>query len=202
MAGGVSATVLPELAWKPSGGFGHRAGAPVRRIVVHRWGNRYPADEESTYTGVVAYLRNPANRASAHVVYEGSRGGASQLVRWTDYAWTEAAYNPTSCEVESADALWVPLAGGGYADELGLEQLARIVAFLLATGGGLEHPSKHILPPVWSHDHGFCRHADLGEAGGGHTACPTTDLSRWRHFCSRVAAQYHAGGFRPEWGAR
>lgn len=194
--------VLPELTWKPSGGHGPRQGSPVRRVVVHRWGNRYPADEEQTFQGVVAYLRNPANRASAHLVYEGTAGGCAQLVRWTDYAWTEAAYNPTSVEVESADAFWVKQANGTYADPEGFRQLARIVAFLLASGGGLRDPARQVLPPLWSHEHGFCRHADLGQAGGGHLECPTTDLSRWRQFCLLVQREYHRGGFRPSWGVR
>lgn len=203
----MSAVVLPDLVWKPSGGYGVR---PVHvwpvRVVIHRWGERIPVSElaeQSIYQGVTNYLRNPANRASGHVVFPGTivPGQAAQLVRWSDYAWTQAAYNPTSVEVESADAIWVRDENGVY-DENGLEVLARITAFLLATGGGLYGPEARYLPPVWSAERGFCRHADLGAAGGNHLECPTTDIPRWRHFCSRVIYQYDLGGFRPLWGVR
>lgn len=199
-------TVLPDLAWKPSGGYSLRHGATVSHIVIHRWGERIPVSEPAEvleYGGVVKYLRDPKNRASAHVVYPGgiAPGEATQLVKWSDFAWTEEAYNPTSCEVESADAIWVKDENGVY-DEIGFEQLARITAFLLATGGGLHPPAARQLPPVWSHVRGFCRHADLGAAGGGHLECPTTDLARWRKFCGRVEYHYALGGFRPLWGIR
>jgi hypothetical protein len=107
------------------------------------------------------------------------------MVRWADYAWTEAAYNPACVEVESADAIWLGK------DEPGFEQLARIVA-------GMLH--FHGLPPVWSHRHGFCRHGDLGQAGGGHLECPTTDLALWRKFVGLVQHEHERGGFRKRWG--
>lgn len=198
------AAILPELAWKASGGATPRHGSHVARVVIHRWGERIPVselDEAKLYGGVVNYLRDAKNRASAHVVHPGTiaPGLATQLVRWSDFAWAEAAYNPTSVEVESADAIWIQDEHGVY-DEVGLETLARITAFLLSTGGGLHLPTERTLPPVWSHERGFCRHADLGAAGGGHTECPTTDVARWRHFCSRVEYQWHLGQFRPTWG--
>lgn len=202
----MSGVVLPDLHWSPSGGYGHRHGSQIRHIVAHRWGEKIPVSEiaeDNTYHGVVRFLQDPSHSASAHVVFPGSiePGKAAQLVRWGDYAWTEAAYNATSCEVESADAIWVKDEHGVY-DEAGFEVLARIVAWLLATGGGLHDPRQKVLPPVWSHDRGFCRHADLGQAGGGHTQCPTTDLARWRRFCGRVQYHYHLGGFRLTWGER
>jgi hypothetical protein len=202
----VSGVILPELAWKPSGGYSQRHGSRIARVVVHRWGERIPVSElveAALYAHVVTYLRDSVNRASAHVVMPGSivPGQAAQLVKWSDFAWTEAAYNPTSVEVECADAIWVPDEHGVY-DETGFEVTARIVAFLLASGGGLRDPAKRVLPPVWSHERGFCRHADLGVAGGDHPNCPTTDLARWRHFCSRVEFHFALGGFRPLWGVR
>ena len=148
-------TVLPELRWHPTAASGQRHGAPIRLVVVHRWGVRYTTEpaEEKTYEGVISYFSNPANQASAHIVYPGTAhpGEATQMVAWHEYAWAEAAYNPVSVEVESADAIWL-----GH-DEPGFAQLARIVA-------GMLHYNH--LPPVWSHAYGFCRHADLGQAGG------------------------------------
>jgi hypothetical protein len=182
-------TRLPDLRWKPTTASGLRHGHPIELVVVHRWGVRYVdrPGEKKSYAGVVAYFMHPANRASAHVVYPGSAvpGEATQMVRWQDYAWAEAAYNPISVEVESADAIWL-----GH-DEDGFKQLARIVA-------GMLHYNR--LPPVWSHRRGFCRHADLGAAGGGHTECPTTDLDLWRRFVGRVQREHERGGFRKRWG--
>lgn len=183
------AAILPELTWTPTTACGPRNGSRVRRVVVHRWGDRFTDEpaEARTYHGVIRYFQNRDNGASSHLVYGGSIGAdnCTQMVRWSDYAWTEASYNPTSVEVESADLIWEG------SDHAGALQLARIVAYLLHANG---------LPPVWSHDRGFCRHADLGAAGGGHTACPTTDIRQWRAFCSMVNAAHARGGFREKWG--
>lgn len=180
---------LPDLRWNPTTAYGQRHGHPIELVVVHRWGVRYTTEpaEAKTYEGVVNYFKNPANQASAHVVYPGSAvpDEATQMVEWHNYAWAEAAYNPAAVEVESADAIW---AG---ADEAGFAQLARIVAAML---------HYHGLPPVWSHRRGCCRHADLGVAGGDHLECPTTDLALWRRFVHAVQREHERGGFRPRWG--
>jgi hypothetical protein len=181
--------VLPNLVWKPSPNFSSRSGHPVELVVVHRWGEPeapYP-EEAKTYGGVVNYFSNPASKVSAHVVFPGSAdpGQATQMVQWASMAWAEAAYNPVSDDVESSDDIWI----GN--DTYGMEVLARIVAFRLTMRG---------LPCVWSTRKGFCRHADLGAAGGGHTACPTTDLTQWRKFVSMVEHEFQRGGFRRNWG--
>jgi hypothetical protein len=143
--------------------------------------------EAASYQGVIRHFRDPANRASAHVVYPGSAvaGVAAQMVPWSEAAWTEAAYNPSSVEIESADAIWL-----GH-DQHGFQQLARMAAYLL---------HAYSLPPVWSHERGLCRHGDLGAAGGGHPSCPTTDLHLWRTFVSRVQYEHERGHFRHRWG--
>lgn len=185
----LSPVVLPELEWRPTTACADRRGAQVRRVAVHRWGDKFSDEpaEARTFEGVVRYFENRANGASSHLVYAGSIGGPNcvQMVRWSDYAWTEAAFNPSSVEVESADLIWEG------SDHAGAWQLARIVAYLL---------HAYSLPPVWSHDHGFCRHADLGAAGGGHTACPTTSIVQWRQFVSMVQREHARGGFRAKWG--
>jgi hypothetical protein len=190
----VSAVVLPELHWDPTAACSPRHGHQVELVVVHRWGVRFttPAAEALSYKGVIAEFKNPANEASAHIVYPGSAvpGEATQMVHWSDLAWTEAAYNPVADDVESADHIWVLDAHGVY-DEAGFAQLARIVADRLHVRG---------LPPVWSTRRGVCRHGDLGAAGGGHTMCPTTDMKRWKHFISLVVHEHQRGGFRPVWG--
>jgi hypothetical protein len=183
--------LLPELVWEPTKACGDRGGARVVRVVVHRWGVAYsdPAHEALSYRGVIREFKNPANQASAHIVYPGSAVAhgreATQMVTWAQKAWTEAAYNPSSDDIESADAIWL-----GH-DWFGFHVLARMVAARLAARG---------LPAVWSTERGFCRHADLGAAGGGHTQCPTTDLHLWRLFAATVHHELERGGFRKEWG--
>jgi hypothetical protein len=180
--------ILPMLDWKPTAASGDRHGHPVNLVVVHRWGVRYTTREAEahSYRGVINFFSDPKNKASAHVVYPGSADAnwATQMVAWSHYAWAEAAYNPDADEIESADAIWLGK------DPAGMAGLARIVACRLHARG---------LPPVWSSRRGFCRHADLGAAGGGHTSCPTTDLKVWRHFVSLVQEQHSRGGCRP-WG--
>ena len=182
-------TRLPTLHWKPTAASGTRGGHGVNLVVVHRWGVRYTTEpaEAASYDGVIRFLGDPANRASAHVVYPGSAvpDHATQMVAWEQMAWAEAAYNPDADDIESADAIWV----GG--DEAGFAQLARIVAYRLHKRG---------LPAMWSTRRGFCRHADLGAAGGGHTECPTTDLAKWRTFVRAVQHEHELGGFRDSWG--
>ena len=180
---------LPHLEWHPTAASGARHGHPVDLVVVHRWGVRYVSEpaEKVDYEGVIRYFSNPHNQASAHIVYPGSAvpGEATQMVSGADYAWAEAAYNPVADEIESADAIWL-----GH-DPAGFRQLARMVACRLHERG---------LPPVWSSRHGFCRHADLGVAGGDHLACPTTNLALWRDFVRLVQAEHSRGHFRHPWG--
>lgn len=183
-------TTLPTLLWHPTAASSPRFGHLVSLVVVHRWGVRYTseADEARSYLGVVNFFSDPRNKASAHVVYPGSAvpKAATQMVAWADMAWAEAAYNPTADDVESADAIWL-----GH-DPIGFDQLALIVSQRLKARG---------LPPVWSSRSGFCRHADLGAAGGGHTECPTTDLALWRSFVGKVQTHYHASLSVPShWG--
>ena len=185
----------PTLLWQPTRASSPRNGAAVDLVVVHRWGVRYTTEpaEAVSYEGVIDYFKNPANRASAHVVFPGSAkpGEATQMVAWADLAWAEAAYNPVADDIESADACWPDaLTKGQTPDTKGLAVLARIVAFRLHARG---------LPAVWSTHRGFCRHADLGSAGGGHLQCPTTDLSYWRHFVTLVQSNLPWDG-RAAWG--
>ena len=181
--------VLPQLDWVPTQACESRDGEDVVRVVCHRWGVAYVSEREeaASYQGVQNYFSDPSHDASAHVVFPGSAvpGRAAQMVAWDQAAWAEAAYNRSSDDIESADAIWL-----GH-DPQGLEVLARIVAMRL-------HVRK--LPAVWSAERGFCRHADLGQAGGGHLSCPTTDLTVWHQFVALVEHEHARGGFRKEWG--
>jgi hypothetical protein len=181
--------VLPELDWVPTEATGSRHGQAVVRVVVHRWGVKFTDEtaEARSYHGVINHFLNTDNQASAHVVFPGSAvpGHATQMVAWSDKAWAQADFNSTSDDIESADAIWL-----GH-DPVGFQVLARIVAMRLHVRG---------LPAIWSTEKGFCRHADLGKAGGGHTECPTTDLTLWHQFAAAVQHETIRGGFRPVWG--
>lgn len=191
--------VLPEPRWLPTKAQGSRNGHRIRLVVAHRWGVRYttPAAEALSYQGVLREFKNPANDASAHWVYPGSAVAhgheATQMVARANKAWTEAGYNPDSMEIESADAIWLG------DDWYGFHVLARMMAYELQHAG---------LPPVWVHGEallhnraGFCRHADLGQLGGGHTSCPTTDLKLWALFAAAVEHEYARGDWRATpWG--
>lgn len=185
----MGAVILPKLDWNPTQAKGSRSGQRVEVVFVHVWGVRFTDEkaEARSYQGVINEFLNPANEASAHVVYPGSAvpGHATQMVRWSEMAWTEAKDNPRGISVESADAIWQ-----GH-DPAGFHQLARIVAGLVHFNG---------LPCVWSLERGFARHGDGGSADGGHTLCPTGNMSLWRAFAGLVEYEYHRGGFRPSWG--
>lgn len=181
--------VLPRLDWKPTSAQGSRDGQAVVRVVLHRWGVTFTnlAAEARSYGGVINEFENSANQASAHVVMPGSAvlGRATQMIPWSQKAWTEEAYNPSSVEIECADAIWLG------DDPHGLQVTARMTAFLL---------HKYGLPPRWSAEHGFCRHADLGVAGGDHLACPTVSMPVWKAFSHLVLFEATRGDFLPTWG--
>lgn len=181
---------LPSIVWAPTPNHGQRAGAKIQRVVLHTWGVRYTTEkaEAASYHGVINYFREPQSQVSAHFVFPGSAkpNEITQMVAYKDYAWAEAAYNKTSVEIECADAIWQGK------DPAGMAQLAHVTGYLLHKFG---LKAEHLTSG------GFCRHGDLGSAGGGHTACPTTNTARWDHFASLVKENYKAGGYRSEpWG--
>lgn len=200
----MSGVVLPELVWRPTTNESARHGTP-HLVVIHRWGvapAHTAAAAQSTFTGVVNGMLDPRREVSAHVVYGGSLipqvRRAAQLVEWQRKAWTQVAANSVSYSIESADAIWTDKPGpGGYVvDEPGLEQLARMAAFICHKSG---------IPPTWASDPrqpGVTRHVDLGPIGGnpdGHTD-PTLDEVLWKRFISKVRFEFNRGGFRESWG--
>lgn len=177
---------LPKLTWMPTPAHSSRGGVAIEDVFLHRWGG-------GTLPGVESEFKNPANQASSTFVYAGEvgpfRGQCVQMVKLADKAWTEAAFNAEGVSIECADAIWL-----GH-DPIGFARVARITGWLC----------KHLgLPPVWvrdphTHAKGVCRHADGGQDGGGHTACPTTDIHLWEQFIYRVKAEVKADGYRKAW---
>jgi N-acetyl-anhydromuramyl-L-alanine amidase AmpD len=181
---------LPDITWEPTDNKSSRQGAKVERVVLHTWGVHYTDEkaEKASYHGVINYFKQKSSQVSAHFVYPGSAepGHIAQMVAYADMAWAEKSYNRTSVEIECADAIWL-----GH-DAAGLEQLAHITGFLL---------HKFALKPKHEIFGGFCRHGDLGIAGGSHPVCPVkVPNAHWDHFMVLVKKHYDAGGYRAHWG--
>lgn len=172
--------ILPPLHWVQSPNQSARpTGVPVDLIVVH--------DTEGGYQGAISWFANSHAQVSAHLVLKENGSEATQMVAYSRKAWHCANFNSRSIGLEMAG-----FAKAGYGPHQ-WAVAARIVAFLL---------HQHHLPARWAHGGngpGFCRHYDLGAAGGGHYD-PTTDDAVWARFVRQVQAELARGGFRPSWG--
>jgi N-acetyl-anhydromuramyl-L-alanine amidase AmpD len=159
--------VLPALHFTQSPNFSSRHGQAIRLIVVH--------DCEGSFDGSVAWFSTPQSQVSAHYVLDKTGARAMQMVDVADKAWHCVSFNAVSIGVEMEG-----FESKGFPDvELGA--MANVVAFLLHTHG---------LPVRWAEGgegSGFCRHFDLGQAGGGHDD-PTTQDSVWQGFIDLVKA--------------
>lgn len=159
---------LPELYWQPTVNFNGRDAA-ISLIVVH--------DTEGGYNGAIATFTNSHSEVSAHIVLREDGLEATQMVAFESKAWHAVAFNSKSLGLEMAGFEKKGLQPQEWATE------ARIVAYLL---------HRFHIPPVWSHDghaSGFCRHLDLGKAGGGHCD-PTMDVALWQRFVQQVTNAY------------
>jgi N-acetylmuramoyl-L-alanine amidase len=182
---------LPDLTWHPTQAYSSRWGLKPRFVVNHTWGVSSWRTER--ISGVVNYFEAVSNQVSAHFVYAGRKepgdeGACVQMVDLAHKSWTEAGYNAIGVSIESSDYIW------RGEDPEGLLQLARINGWLLHHLG---LPAQYIGGKVWQK--GFTRHGDLGLKGGGHFACPTTDMALWSDFCGLVRDEYRRGGYRPIW---
>lgn len=187
----VGGHILPAITWTPTQAFSSRHGQKVETAFAHRWGVSDWRHER--IQGVVNTFLNPANKASAHIVYAGElgfdAGECVQMVRLADKAWTEGAFNSEGVSVEFGDGIWL-----GF-DPEGFCVAARILGWLI---------KHHDLDEQWvrdphTHRTGVARHADGGQDAGGHTSCPTTDLELWGQFVGRVKAECDRGGYRETW---
>lgn len=176
----MAAIVLPPLAWRESPNQSARDhGAKVDLIVVH--------DTEGGYEGAISWFANSHSEVSAHIVLKEDGSAATQMVPYARKAWHASQFNSRSIGLEMAG-----FAKQGYGQKE-WAVAARIVAFLL---------HSHHLPARWAMGgggSGFCRHYDLGEAGGGHRD-PTTADAVWARFVHHVQDELKRGDFRKLWG--
>jgi hypothetical protein len=180
MAATATGVVLPPLKWVESpNSSARKPGVALDLIVVH--------DTEGGYQSAVSWFSNRHSNVSAHIVLKEDGSEATQMVPYAKKAWHCSSFNSRSIGLEMAG-----FAKKGYG-ESEWAVAARIVAFLL---------HKHGIPDRWAKNgqgSGFCRHYDLGAAGGGHHD-PTTDDAVWQTFVNRVKHEVQRGGFRPVWG--
>jgi N-acetylmuramoyl-L-alanine amidase/Putative peptidoglycan binding domain len=172
------AASLPPLKFVASPNVSTRAGARVDLVVVH--------DTEGAYAGAVAWFTQSRSQVSAHFVLREDGGEATQMVDLAKSAWHVCAFNRRSVGLEIAGK-----ESAGFSDAAWLAA-ARIVAYLLHH---LQIPCRFAEAGVGP---GFCRHYDLGQAGGGHDD-PTTDAAKWAWFCDLVKAEYARGDFPAIW---
>ncbi len=169
---------LPPLKFVASPNFSSRGGARVDLVVVH--------DTEGAYAGAIAWFAQARSEVSAHFVLREDGGEATQMVDLAKNAWHVCAFNRRSVGLEIAGK-----ESAGFSDAAWLAA-ARIVAYLLHH---LQIPCRFAEAGVGP---GFCRHYDLGRAGGGHDD-PTTDAAKWAWFCDRAKAEYARGDLPAIW---
>ena len=161
---------LPKLLWRASPNFSSRGGKTVTMIVVH--------DCEGNYDGSIGWFAMPRSRVSAHIVLSDDGTEATQMVAWRDKAWAVCNFNSISESIEAA---------GFSAKGLGAPEwaaLAGITAFRLKANGLPCQQATAVND--WT---GFCQHADLGAAGGGHDDI-TPNRDNWVTFAELVARAY------------
>jgi N-acetylmuramoyl-L-alanine amidase/Putative peptidoglycan binding domain len=160
---------LPPLKWVPSPNYSSRGGQKVRLIITHSC--------EGNYTGSISWFATARSQVSAHYVLKEDGTECTMTVRPSNKAWACCSFNPVSESIEMA----------GYEDkgfsDAALNAHASIVAFRLHSNG---------LPARFAEKgegEGFCRHLDLGAAGGGHVDWTQSD-SVWNAFVAKVQAAY------------
>lgn len=160
---------LPPLKWVQSPNYSSRNGQKVQLICTHSC--------EGSYQGSINWFSQAKSQVSAHYVLKEDGSEVTQMVRTANKAWACCSFNPVSESIEMA----------GYEDkgfsDAALDALANIVAYRLHANG---LPNRFAEKGVGQ---GFCRHLDLGAAGGGHVDW-TQDEKVWSLFRIRVGAAY------------
>jgi peptidoglycan hydrolase-like protein with peptidoglycan-binding domain len=144
-------------------------------------------DCEGSFYGSVGWFLQADAQVSANIVLSEDGTMAVQMVGWANKAWHVCNFNPFSEGIEAA----------GYAVKgLGAPEwqaLANITTYRLRANG---LPCQRAnAENNWT---GYCQHADLGAAGGGHHDI-TSDSAVYAAFDAMVAAAY-AQDMPASWG--
>lgn len=160
---------LPRVVQRPTPNYTPTA---IRHdlVICHR--------TEGGYDGAVAWLCQPAARASAHLVMKLDGSEISQLVPLNFKAWAQCQFNNmgVSLEIEGYTR-------DGLSDQT-QKVAAGVVAWLCAAYG---------IPPTWAQGgmgRGVCQHHDLGVAGGGHIDFCGVGSQEWLGFMEEVHRVY------------
>lgn len=131
---------------------------------------------EGGYAGSVAWLCQPAAKASAHICMSEGGSEVSQLVPIGMKSWAECQFNGmgVSLEIPGFTAQGIP--------EARWQAAALIFAWLSLA---------YQIPPTWAKSglgRGITQHHDLGAAGGGHVDTCEVGSPTWLAFIGMVQA--------------
>jgi hypothetical protein len=150
---------VPRVVDHRLGNNSSRGGATIRLIVLHITVSQ-DVRGISDIVSLQKYGSTPSSGVSWHRCND-REGNVGILVPDHLKAWTCAAYNPVSLNLEQIEddiltrAQWL-------AKPKQLESTAHIVAFWSV---------RHRIPLEHSTKRGVCQHRELGKAGGGHQDC-------------------------------
>jgi N-acetyl-anhydromuramyl-L-alanine amidase AmpD len=173
----MTTNALPVLKQVPSPNYSSRGGARISKIVVH--------DTEGSYAGAVAWFAQKISQVSAHLVMREDGGEVTQCVALDANAWAVCAYNRQTISIEGAGS-----EANGFSDAW-WATMATLVAWLLHR---YDLPCREAASGVGD---GFCSHADLGAAGGGHHDPAAVGTPRWAQFVRQIADAYAAFAAAP-----
>lgn len=137
-----------------------RGGVKPRLIVLHITVSMNKPGLQDVI-GILEFFDRPSTQASSHIVND-REGNDGRCVPDEWKAWTCAAYNPQSLNIEQIEYEVKSRARWMSESRKQLDNTALWVAYW---------SQKYNIPLVHSTTRGVCQHRDLGAAGGGHADC-------------------------------
>lgn len=146
----------------PSPFYSSRGGATVKLIVLHT------AEGATNIRDLGAWFQNPSANVSSHTGADDTPNTVGEYVQRTGKAWTAAAFNPQAVQIELCGfASWSASDWAGHQT-----MLANTAAWVAEEAAYFKIPVQRLTPAqAQGGSAGVCMHADLGQAGGGHTDC-------------------------------
>ena len=139
--------------------YSSRGGASPRIIVIHS------AEGASNYRDLGAFFQNTSAQVSSHVGIDDHRGEIGEYVRRQHKAWTCAAGNPVSLNVELCG--WARWTSGDWDKHPNM--LHNLADWVAEEAKAFSIPIVKLTPQeAQGNGRGVCQHRDLGAWGGGH----------------------------------